>query len=858
MSWLALLHSAPSSKPDRETSIPSRDDDTVGLAFLVLLYLAIAVLLPAATMTLAARRGWLRQPTSTKAILILALLPLAFTASGFLPGRALTPTSTLAGVTPWSDYELMAKIAATSEPPNPILLDPLTTMIPWSRAARDGWLFNPTQGGGAALLGNGQSAVLFPTEMLSRLLPPFRAVTWSQAARLLLAVWGMFLLARVFGVSELGALVAAATFVGSGFLQMGRLHPLSMVAAMAPWVVLAAIVLVRRPGPRPAVGLAVAGAVSFFGGHPETLLHVLVFTALLVIPLGLKAARERGLLPRQLLWGTVAAGLSFLLAAPVLLPFVDNLRFAEEWQSNRNERRRAIEILLPDSLDRLATAVALLAHGDPREGSWNGPENLIEVGGGAVGSVALLLAALAFASPNPERRRLALLLLAIGLLGLLVGSHVPWVSKPFKYVPLLRDSLLKRLSLWWVLGVALLAAMGVDRVTRSPRSRWLAWLAAGGLAVLLAVVMIWAPKSERPWIFILELLPLLGAAVAVGMAKKAAGQPPGDGRARRVAFALAVVVAALLFPRSVLLARWIPLASALSFYPETPATRHVAERLRTAEPVGYRVAGFDAALVPHSAAFFGFEDVRAYDPMGFAPYHRFLATLGEVPRAGWVRILNSARPALAFLGVRWIFHHQIMGPKPGVEIIYAGADAVIYEVPGVLPRLFVPRELAVEPDVDKAVVAARKITDFAQLAVVERGPRGSAPAAPAFPNPAAKVFSLVVERGRIRATVETTEPAVVVSSQPAIPGWRLRLDGTPAPERLLRTNGAFLGVEIFPGRHDLELCYAPASWVWGLTLGAVGLAVAAGLLRSGKLRGLPRPSRESRRYLATRRLVAGE
>lgn len=259
--------------------LQSRPEHTVGAVLLSLLYLVTAGLI-----AVAARLAWRRRRPSLLSAAILTLLPLAFTATGFLPGRGLTPTPLLAGVPPWADPELVARVKASSEPPNPLLLDPVSQMIPWRRAARDGLLFNPAQGGGAALLGNGQSAALYPTEALARLLPPFRAVTYAQAARLLVAAWGMFLLARALAASEAAALVAAATFLGGGFLQLWRLHPHSLVAATAPWLVLAALQLARRPGPRGAVALAAAGAVGLFGGHPETLLHAAIFAAVVASP----------------------------------------------------------------------------------------------------------------------------------------------------------------------------------------------------------------------------------------------------------------------------------------------------------------------------------------------------------------------------------------------------------------------------------------------------------------------------------------------------------------------------------------------------------------------------------------------
>lgn len=832
----------------------------MGAVLLGLLYLATAAApaLAVRGLRVGARPGG-RRGVSPAAAIALALLPLVYVWEGFLPGRALTPTPLLAGVAPWADPELTARVTAGAEAGNEVLLDPVAQMIPWRRAAHDGLLFDPAQGGGAALLGNGQSALLFPTEAAARLLSPFRAVTYSQAARLLLAAWGMFLLARRLATSEAAALAAAAVYLGSGFLQLWRLHPHSLVAAAAPWIVAALLALVRRPGARPAVALAAAGAAGFLGGHPETLLHVLVFALLLALLLAPPRLREAAA-GRVAVWGAAAALLAALLAGPLLLPFVENLAVSAEWQLRRDERRQQIEVPLPAALERLAPAVALLVHGDPRRDTWTGPENLAELGGGALGAGALILAPLAVSG---RRRRLAAALLALGVAGLLVAAHVPGISAPFGWLPLLRDSLLKRLTLWWALGAALAAALAVERLRRAGSGRGAGmggWLlgAGGGVALLVLGAGLVYVGPETPRLLGWELAALAAAAagaalLAAGSARSpapepAAGEPPGDRRWTAPASAVSaaghggfrrrrlagwlLLAAALVVPRAAFFDGWVPAASADGFYPETLAIRHVRERLAGLGPSGWRVAGLDAALAPHSAAFFGFEEARAYDPMTLAALARFHSALGEVPRTGWVRLLDPARPGLALLGVRFVFDHPSMTHRPGVEVSYLGADAIVYENPRALPRLFVPAEIEVHGDGESALAAAVALDDFAARAVaagrvldLEIAAGG---AAVRRPNGRAEVLDLEVGRGRVRAVVEAVEPALVASGQPAIPGWRLAVGGEPAEPVIV--DGAFLGLEVPAGRHAVELVYAPASWRLGLWCAGAGAVLAAALL----------------------------
>ena len=49
--------------------------------------------------------------------------------------------------------------------------------------------------------------------------------------------------------------------------------PLTNVFALLPWLLLLSELVLRRPEPLRAAGLAAVVALAFFGGHPETTFH---------------------------------------------------------------------------------------------------------------------------------------------------------------------------------------------------------------------------------------------------------------------------------------------------------------------------------------------------------------------------------------------------------------------------------------------------------------------------------------------------------------------------------------------------------------------------------------------------------
>ena len=59
-------------------------------------------------------------------------------------------------------------------------------------------------------------------------------------------------------------------------------------------------------------------------------------------------------------------------------------------------------------------------------------------------------------------------------------------------------------------------------------------------------------------------------------------------------------------------------------------------------------------------------------------------------------------------------------------------------------------------------------------------------------------------------------PGILILSQAAYPGWRMTIDGKPA--RLLRVDGALMGVYVPPGRHAAHVYYRPDTYCFGLFL----------------------------------------
>src|SRR5262249_28929304 len=135
--------------------------------------------------------------------------------------------------------------------------------------------------------------------------------------------------------------------------------------------------------------------------------------------------------------------------------------------------------------------------------------------------------------------------------------------------------------------------------------------------------------------------------------------------------------------------------------------------------------------------------------------------------------------------------------------------------------------------------AGRRMRDgrypFRDRVLLDRPPApGLAPAAPDPDGMVGAAEHVALARDTpedVRIAVESRAPGVLVVVQSWDPGWSARVDGRDAP--LSVADGAFQGVAVPAGAHEVRLRYAPRGLVAGALLSAAALALLAGVLWRG-------------------------
>jgi hypothetical protein len=730
-------------------------------------------------------------------------------------------------------------------------------------------LWNPYLSFGHPLLANPHTQVLYPFTWLNLLLPPWTVYTLFVVAHSAFAGAGLYLLAQRLGLTRSGALVAAMCWMASGpFLSLANMWIQLAGASWVPWVLLAARRALASGRPVDAVIWGAAVAVQLFAGSPD--MSLMTVGACAAWTLWSIRPRARGGLPevRGLATAAVAGLFALALSAGLWLPALDLTR--QSARSNMESAARGAWSVHPLGLAEAFSPVPVtdLPIATPlRVRLYDGGVPLIR--SLYLGAAALALAAAAAASSAPPRARP----FALAVLGLAtayaLGRHTPLYEVAVALVPPLGVLRFPSKAMPLVaIGWALLAGVGFDRWKARepvPRSLWLAAV-VGPMAALTilgaatAIALRW-----RPAVFAHALLPepalfstwadalapaSLRIAVTAGLSATVVVAAVIRLRRPGAAAVLAPIVAGLAVVDLGLAGTRLNPTVPVDFYKLRPPILEALRQEDLSRLHVYRYPFLPASPAAGSATFDPYRISRYPPTLSFEAGRTLAARLYVTPPVGgcWglfgsyepdliglypshlatlVRWMEQSEgtPAYAgFLRLGAVRYASALQRHGGVETLSAVAvypsllerPILLLEVPGAVPRTYAvgrarsaEGELARQALTDPAFDPAREVV-LAGTAL-EGGPGFSG---------RSRVVDFRPDRIRIEA--ELSAPGVVVLVDTFDPGWKVTVDGRPAP--LLRANVAFRGVEVPAGKHVVEQVYRPWTVLYGL-----GISSAAAL-----------------------------
>jgi hypothetical protein len=792
-----------------------------------------------------ARLRALVQRESLLAAALFALFVLAYLWPALLGGEMLSPLSSLYGGTPWRGLQP----ADLSNYLNPLLADVPTADYPWRFLAREliregtfpAW--NPYVFAGIPFFANPQTMILSPFSVPLWVLPLHYAVGLAAALVLWTAAFGTYLLVRELGLRFLPGLLAGVAYALCSFHVVWLTHgSLPAVSAVLPWMLWLIERLVRRGAPAAALGLALATAVAVAGGHPGTQVHALgaagLYAVLRVVFAGDLAGSVR---LRRL---ALAAGALFLGVALVAVMFVPELLAS---RGTLGTQARAGGGELPGThmpLGALLSTVFPDWWGRPSALAVEGPRFHAQAGLDVevtfnertffAGVVALLLAAVALLAPG--RRPAQLPFVVLGVLALAVPLHAPGIYWLVEHLPGFALVQNQRMHFVFELAVAVLAAFGLDALLDGRAGRRVQLAPLGALLVAAVAVAVLRPDGEDVRQVAEHFLTGADVAARAALSLTSIGWflllACGVGAVllamRRWSARLGLLAALLVVLAAFDMLRFAdgyqPMGdSAKVIPPKTPAIRFLERHADEGRVVGLRFAfPNDWTLV------YGLRDVRGYDP----PYPSLrlyrlwlLANPGQGDWEGFRigAIQGPAHQVMNVLGARWVVGdpETRIDPlaSPGVRTAYRGRDAIVFENTRAAPRAFVPQTVTLAEGEEAAdATLAEDGFDLRQAAVVERGQPSAAELATAAPvHGTAAVTAETNARVELRATLDRR--GLVVLDDALFEGWRVEVDGRPAP--VVRVDSVLRGVVVPAGTHRV---------VWSYTVPGIRLGAAVSLL----------------------------
>ena len=687
------------------------------------------------------------------------------------------------------------------------------------------WIF-----GGYPANADPQSGQLHPFGLLYAIAAPLTAAALDGALTPAAAAIGMLLYLRQIGCDRAGSLFGALSFGLGGFIAAQAPHPAHQRAALAvPWA-LAAIEAFDGFALVAALGAAVAAVV--LSGHPQMTLYALA----LVVLYALGRPRRRGQAGALVLGGL----LGLAVGAAVWLPTLELLQQSTQAFGGPHGGTEASGAarLVGVHLSGLVAPFAGGGGSGPLYGTSNDALScsVTECGGYPGMLVWLVLLAGAPALLGDRRGRLWL---AVAAAGLCLATGVAGVLPPVHGV-----RAPARFLLWWNVGAAAAAAIALPHTLRSSPAgaAQRAWVAAVlTVGVLLVASAQWGPVARRA---------ALGAAAVLGgsalaLAASRALSPPAAGALLVAALAADLLLFGLSMPTGVPPARIRGMTAVL---------RTLREAAKATADAGGALAR--GVILPfyggaNWAPFEGTRVLQGYNPL--VPT-TLAELLGYKPRLGAIEIGWITDPTLAapsshvfdLLRCRTVAVLARLRDRVGaaVEARVAAGDrrwSRLETAGNTDLRLYVNRRarpvawLVSGTRVVSRGEALRLVRgevpgfDPAAEALVEQLVPALASAPAAVPGAAGSVDVTAYGDDEIRLAVTAPTPALLVTSELAYPGWSATVDGVGT--ELLKVNGAFRGLVVLPGAHEVVLAYRPRLAILGLVVSAgAALALLACLL----------------------------
>jgi hypothetical protein len=625
----------------------------------------LGILLPSLLLAYAVRR-WVA-PVQWRFIALFLALTFVFLHGAVFTSRLPVPVDEVARGYPYKG------VVGAVTPRNALTNDTAKLFLPWMEVAREELfalrapLWNRYSFSGYPLLGNGEAAPFSPLFLSTLFVPLPKQIVAMAGLKIFVALLFGYLFARRSGANAAASCFAASAFALSVFQTVFLYYSTTAVTAFLPMALYALLEAQQHARRRDLVLVALVVATLLANGHPESVLHIAIGAAgLLLVDLVLSPDKRDWLRRfRVLLLGAIA-GLA--LFAPTWVPVLEQVLLS----TRLHELRAAGGHSTAYPLTAAWAMVSPNGFGNPVRQNWGWILNYSVIAASYVGLLVLAFFGAALLSRRTELRDRLWALYAL-LLWLIALGWSP-IGRLFNGVPPFSITANDKLRFVALFIAAVVAAKAIGRIR--------GWYVVLGALCAGAAIYVYTLRATilRPWDLLAPATVLLLMLIP-----------------RR--FAPAVAAAFLTIELLVLNSGFNALVESRYYKPQLPIVEAL-RRVAPAEP--YRIAGLEWMFLPNASAQYGLEDIRGSDPMSYNAYTELLKPAVVDDRSiDFDRIVDPHSPLLDALNVRYLMTEPGAEPGGRWKAVYRGQDGSLFENPSARPRFWIDEgdgDLAIEQD----------------------------------------------------------------------------------------------------------------------------------------------------------------
>ncbi|MFF2480863.1 YfhO family protein [Paenibacillus sp. NPDC058071] len=226
----------------------------------------------------------------------------------------------------------------------------------------------------------------------------------------------------------------------------------------------------------------------------------------------------------------------------------------------------------------------------------------------------------------------------------------------------------------------------------------------------------------------------------------------------------------------------------------------------------------------------GFKGVKSYLSSNNPAYFAFSEIMEANPHYNFIYGFDGRPNIQSLLGVHYLISRN-QTEVAGYQMIGQEGNLYIYENVHSLPLGFVYSNRLLVDEFMKLDVGNKELA-ILNAAIVGKGMATNLPAVTGFFDPEIAISKLNesplvpnrIDRSHVSGEVNINEQGMLFLSVPYDRGWKAWIDETPT--QVKNINMGFIGLEVAPGKHNVELRYVPPGFYVGLWVtSAVGLVL---------------------------------